>query len=659
MDSIIIKKLTLENYRQYLDQEIAFEYNEKQNLFILQGQNGFGKSNIFNAINWCFFGVEEHLKSESNQKIEPICNTRILNNLGANKSATSKVTIHLDTPDGPKILERQQTFRKNSSGHILKDKSEFSINECFGVQWDIAPYPDYIVSQILPSQMKNFFFIDGEKLRVLFENISPDDIRESIFDLSQINMLQNTIEHLNSFKSQLRRQVKDSQDLSKYVGRIESSKDEIIKLKDECKKLKKQHTDATVIKHQLDSEIEAFGNKDINALESEKKRLEESILGMQELLENADSEYLEYLLSVAPTIICYDEINKSKEIIEKSQKDGLYPPPKPRRAVISHILNCKSGECFCGGKLDDEKRKMLQELLSSEHAEDAEEIIKDVHTLQTVLGQFRDEYNSFDSRVNKFESNLTSLQESISSAQKQLKEVNTQLGNTDIEKVNRLTRERSKYEALMKETDNEINMYTAQMKVVDNLIKEVEKKYNQELNKEEKYKEVRAKIQLVDKCMRSLTDIKESIMSVVRNEISNHTKEFFCNLVSSKDFDRVEIDENYQLIVERDGYNCIHSLSAAETLCLGYSFMAALRKSSGFLAPVVIDTPLAKVDSNYRKNVAQWIMNSLGVAQVILLVTDTEYTSNFRAEIHPIISQEFQISHNKDSRTSEVIENGK
>ena len=54
MESIIIKKLTLENYRQYLDQEIAFEYNEKQNLFILQGQNGFGKSNIFTKIGMSF-----------------------------------------------------------------------------------------------------------------------------------------------------------------------------------------------------------------------------------------------------------------------------------------------------------------------------------------------------------------------------------------------------------------------------------------------------------------------------------------------------------------------------------------------------------------------------------------------------------------------------
>ena len=321
-------------------------------------------------------------------------------------------------------------------------------------------------------------------------------------------------------------------------------------------------------------------------------------------------------------------------------------------------MKSETGKCFCGGALDEDRRRNLQELLHAEHDEDAGEIIRDVHSLQTILGQFQDEYDGLDNKIQKTENNLNSLLRSRSSAQQQLKEVNTQLGNTDVEKVNRLTRERSKFEAQMKETEGEMNRYLAQVGVIENLMKEVEKKYNQELAREEKYEGIRAKILLVDKCIITITRIKESIMSAVRNEISNHTREFFCGLISSKDFDRVEIDENYQLIVERDGYNCIHSLSAAETLCLGYSFMAALRKSSGFLAPVVIDTPLAKVDSNYRTNVAKWIMDSLGVAQVILLVTDTEYTNNFRAEIYPIISQEYQIKHNKKTRTSEVMLNG-
>ena len=328
MNSIIIKKIRLENYRQYLDQEISFDYNEKKNLFVVQGQNGFGKSNIFNAINWCFFGVEEHLKSESNKKIEPICNTRILGELNNNKSVNAKVTIYIETPDGAKVLERKLTFRKNASGQIVEDKSEFNITECSGKNWEPAHYPEYIVSQILPVQMKNFFFIDGEKLRVLFENIKPDDIKESIFDLSQINMLQNTIDHLNSFKSQLRRQVKDRQDLSKYEETIESSKGEIQKLKEEYGKLKQQHANAAVHKHQLDLEIDSFGNKDVNALEAEKKRLEDSIKGMEILLENVETEYLEYLLSVAPIIICYDKIKTAKRKIEASQEEGIYPPPR-------------------------------------------------------------------------------------------------------------------------------------------------------------------------------------------------------------------------------------------------------------------------------------------------------------------------------------------
>ena len=147
-------------------------------------------------------------------------------------------------------------------------------------------------------------------------------------------------------------------------------------------------------------------------------------------------------------------------------------------------------------------------------------------------------------------------------------------------------------------------------------------------------------------------------MKAVRSETNRHTQKYFSKLVTDKNFDKVEILDNYSLLVERDGFNCVHSLSAAEHLCLGYSFMAALRKSSGFLAPVIIDTPVAKIASSYRGNVAQWMRDALSIAQVILLVTDTEFTSEFKKEIKSLINQEYIIKHNDMKRISEVIKSG-
>ena len=53
--------IKLENYRQYKDLKIEFSTSENQNLTIIQGANGAGKTNLLNAITWCLYGKEKHI----------------------------------------------------------------------------------------------------------------------------------------------------------------------------------------------------------------------------------------------------------------------------------------------------------------------------------------------------------------------------------------------------------------------------------------------------------------------------------------------------------------------------------------------------------------------------------------------------------------------
>ena len=147
-------------------------------------------------------------------------------------------------------------------------------------------------------------------------------------------------------------------------------------------------------------------------------------------------------------------------------------------------------------------------------------------------------------------------------------------------------------------------------------------------------------------------------MSEIRTEIEVKTKEYFGKLISAKKFGSLKIRDDYELVVEKDGFNAVTSLSAAETLCLGYSFMSGLRQTSGFGVPIVIDTPLAKIDQEYRVNVADWFKKVLNDAQVILLVTDAEYTKEFQNEVKSCVAEHFLIKHDESKGISEVITNG-
>ncbi len=62
-----IEKIKLKSYRQYRDVELSFKQTSGNDLHIIVGKNGMGKTNLLNAINWCLYKEEPHLSKDSEQ----------------------------------------------------------------------------------------------------------------------------------------------------------------------------------------------------------------------------------------------------------------------------------------------------------------------------------------------------------------------------------------------------------------------------------------------------------------------------------------------------------------------------------------------------------------------------------------------------------------
>lgn len=54
---MILDSMTLDNFRQYYGrQRLQFARGNKQNITVLHGVNGAGKTSLFLALNWCLYG---------------------------------------------------------------------------------------------------------------------------------------------------------------------------------------------------------------------------------------------------------------------------------------------------------------------------------------------------------------------------------------------------------------------------------------------------------------------------------------------------------------------------------------------------------------------------------------------------------------------------
>ena len=64
-----IDKITINNFRQYYDSSsIDLGVNEGQNIILIGGKNGFGKTNFLLSLVWCLYGEKISQVDENSRK---------------------------------------------------------------------------------------------------------------------------------------------------------------------------------------------------------------------------------------------------------------------------------------------------------------------------------------------------------------------------------------------------------------------------------------------------------------------------------------------------------------------------------------------------------------------------------------------------------------
>jgi DNA sulfur modification protein DndD len=92
-------------------------------------------------------------------------------------------------------------------------------------------------------------------------------------------------------------------------------------------------------------------------------------------------------------------------------------------------------------------------------------------------------------------------------------------------------------------------------------------------------------------------------------------------------------------------------LSAGERQLTALALLWALARAAGLPLPVVIDTPLGRLDAGHRKHVVERYLPAAG-HQVVVLSTDTEIDEELYARLKPSVGAERSLEIDGDGRTA-------
>ena len=657
-----LNKVSIKNYRQYRDAEIEFARSPNKNFTVIKGNNGTGKTTLLNALSWCLYGEEIHdYKDDSAMSI---CNNKSLK-LADNDSDVI-VSVEMEFIEDQKILgfRRSRRFHKTNEDLvadafgdtfevITQNGNDFEINEDNAV---------YVVESRIPKDIEDYFFFDGARLSEYFQKTSNKKIKDAVLELSQLNLILTLNKNLKNVEE---RYIKKQKDISPKLGRaneeisllnsqlntyensLATANEKIVRAENSLKEVEQELLDSNA------DEVSKKAQRD--------KQLKSQIKSAKSKFDNAKEKRRKLILENYPYLLSYEYFENFLKYGESSRKKGFIPP-KFKRGFLEDML--KEGKCICGADLetDTAHRKAIEALLEETNplTDKSEEVSSAIaHVKEVILRNMKPFKSDLDEYNLIIEENNTLLKE----LNNERKTIRVFLERYSQDRVKELTARKSACESEVRKQERNCGHYEAEINSIKKKLKKWKQIQSSEAKMQVEFDEYNKKIEFTRNVVEAAKTVRLELIENMRSKIEELTKEKFMKIQWKDDeFVDIRLDNDYGVYIknrlgkeERPG-----DLSDGEKLCLGLCFMSALHNVSGFDLPVVMDTPLGNLDVDMRHNIAEFLPQFVDGKQIVLLVTSTEYTEDFRDTLFDNVGAEYTINwtSSEDGKESKVILNG-
>ncbi|MDD7638843.1 MAG: AAA family ATPase [Subdoligranulum variabile] len=662
---VVIDKIAFENYRQYGTGSLSFRTNGDALLSVLIAKNGTGKTTLLNAITWCLYDKELHLADEKTAL--PLVNAAAARSLP--EGSLIPVSVAITILDGNNIVEfyRAMNFKTSidSAGNprYIPGKSKFTVS--------ITPIGDFENTQVLQGidadvvakqyfdeAIFKFYFFDGEKLRDFFAAGQSNTIQQSIFNISQVTMLENACGRLKRMHyDRTKKLAKDCPDIAALNEEREKQEKRLATARET---LSDSRADVLELTHKRDELDEILRGYDpIKKLQQERQDLESTLRHVEDEEETYRSDRSAFIRQYTVLLTLYPRIKKTLDLIGVKEADGDLPPAIDKDQV-RRLLDHLDEPCpLCNGVIGETGRAHLEALL--------EKISVSSHTsnylkeIKGPLERYLEQAQNFKKELASLRQREMDIEERKNVASQRLQQITSTLSNFESESgqlnVAKTEAERTAIIQRINVANQAIGAANTTIAACNERLAQIEAAVNKALQTMNEHADIRKQLEVIDMLHGQFTKIKNQIMDEMKAEIEKTTWDIFDSMIWKKQtFGRIEIDDSYDIAVyNTDGIEMTGSLSATEQMALAYAFTLAIHRASGKNCPLVIDSPLGRVSDDNRENMARALLEVSRDKQIIMLFTPDEYSAAVR-QMYDVSAEVRELALSEDESFVEGID---
>ena len=651
---MIFRSLTLSNYRVFKDNHAIDLAPRKEGvntkpIILFGGLNGAGKTSILTGIRLALLGSRAIGRGVSRNEYHEYLKQQI-NNKALQEDEASNTLISLTfthTHQGVHSsyrIERNWSLSQVESVKLYKnDQLESSLS---------SEQVQSFLAEIIPPRIANLFFFDGEKIADLAEDSTGTYLKEAVQQLLGIDIVNRLSDDLDLYIKQLTKDhAKSATQLE--ISVIEHEKKELLiranKAREEGDKVNSKLTDIERIVNSLEQDIQERGGAWAETKESEKQKAEE-LLRRQTSLQTKILNELDgdFPLSLAPKAI--------KELLDDLEAERSLKQELNFQDHLAKNINGLSlslAQEFTELKNTEKLSQSIASFFNNKQHESSSlkfdisdsDYFRLQNQFKSALNS-KEEFSILISELEQTESHFEQLSINIQRAPKEeeLHKLYKQLRELDTDK----SALKLKYGEHLKKAKS----YT--QKALE-LAKKLEKIYSSQKT-DESISKAQARVETTQTVLsqfnKELTLLRvqqlEELFVASYRKLARKEDIKLSAQIDPNTFDVKLVDDN-GLTINRK------SMSAGEKQIFAFAILEALGKLSGKVLPVVVDTPLGRLDSKHRDKLIKHYFPEAG-EQVILLSTDTEVDKDFFAAISHHVSHVYEINFDQESRCSKLTE---
>ena len=619
-------------------QKIEFPQHETQNVMLLFGDNMRGKTSFLNAIRWGFYGVAlgRHLRE--------IPRSNLVNRDAADEGDwIMSVTLYFDHEGRNYQLDRRIEKLEN----VSRPKNNADFREVIGLRIDGTPIiGDAIyneINQVMPREVSRFFLFDGELLQE-YENLLIEKseqgkkIKEHIESILGVPALVHARDELQVLLKDARAaQRKDAQkdeDLRKFAQDQQNHEIELEIIESDLQELNSQKVDYQEKIDVLDdflNDTEVVQNKKIELarLDENQKSLEDEIIqaneDTQKLLKTV---WMDVLANCVQSIVV--NLKEERERSELIRNEGMRLQGEINE--LQKSLEDNRVCATCGQNLSDGIRlslkKRLDELQVKQSGKsfDFDKLLELNKTIENLEGiRSEGEVNRIVDNQNK----IIKKNVELVTIESKREEINEEIKDFDTNEIMRKREERQRWLKLFTKVESEI--------------KDKEDKKEKNNQAQAKISQLIAKLgglqssvsnQRVDRMQQLQTIFAKGIDQLrlkLKDYVEAHASKAFKQITTEKTYSGLQINQNYGLSILDKEKRIINERSAGAEQVVALSLIDGLNKTSGTKAPIIMDTPLGRLDPKHRRNILYYLPNMS--EQVVLLVHEGELHATRDTEV--------------------------